>query len=172
MTCDTNASAIEETSALPPTVSMGVDIVEIERIRAILKRSPSFAKRGFSAAEQQYCNASSTPEFHYATRFAAKEAVLKALGTGFSCGIGLRDVEVVTNAAGKPHVKLHKRAAEIAKEQNIVELPVSLSYTHNEAVACAMAITGDVVLAQKKPEDQTKELMRQFRQARALLDEC
>ena len=93
-------------SVLSDSVSLGVDIVEIDRMRAILKRSPAFARRAFSSEEQAYCNATAAPEFHYATRFAAKEAVLKALGTGFSQGIGMKDVEVALDAKGKPRAVL------------------------------------------------------------------
>lgn len=161
----------EGVKALGDSVSMGVDIVEIERMRAILKRSPAFARRSFSEAEQEYCNASASPEFHYATRFAAKEAVLKALGTGFSNGIGVRDVEVVLNSKGKPRVRLHRRAAEVASELGIEEIPLSLSYTHSEAVACAMALTKDSRIVVQKRVDPTEELTRKFKEARSLLDE-
>lgn len=156
---------------LDGSVSMGVDIVEIERIQSILRRTPSFTKRAFSEEEQSYCNKSSQPENHYATRFAAKEAVLKALGTGFSQGIGLRDVEVVLNSKGKPHVRLYRKAALLAAEKGIREIPLSLSYTHKEAVACALAITENDVDALKKKNDPTQELARQFKEARRLLDD-
>lgn len=158
-------------SVLPDSVSLGVDIVEIERMRTILKRSPAFARRAFSEDEQAYCNASAAPEFHYATRFAAKEAVLKALGTGFSSGIGLRDVEVALDSKGKPRAVLHGKAKTISEEKNIEELPLSLSYTHKEAVACAMALTGDVRIAAKRKVSPTEELTRQFKEVRSLLDD-
>ncbi len=111
-------------SVLPDSVSLGVDIVEIDRMRAILKRSPAFARRAFSEEERAYCDATATPEFHYATRFAAKEAVVKALGTGFSCGIGIRDVEVALDSKGKPRAVLHGRAKEVYEELGIEELPL------------------------------------------------
>lgn len=151
-------------------VSMGVDIVEIERMRTILQRTPQFAERIFSEDERAYCDATSAPANHYATRFAAKEAVLKALGTGFSCGIGPRDIEVVLNSRGKPKVKLYRKAREIAQEQGISEIPISLSYTHQDAVACALALTES---AKQDPSalNPTEELARQFKQARSMLDE-
>ncbi len=158
------------TTALFDSISMGVDIVEIERIRAILKRSPAFARRAFSADEQAYCNAATTPEYHYATRFAAKEAVVKALGTGFSSGITPRDIEVVLNVKGKPHVRLRGRAAEVARQAHITELPLSLSYTHTEAVACALALRAEDA-AESKQVDPTEELTRQFKEVRSLLDD-
>lgn len=158
-------------SVLSDSVSLGVDIVEIDRMRAILKRSPAFARRAFSEEERAYCDAMATPEFHYATRFAAKEAVVKALGTGFSCGIGIRDVEVALDSKGKPRAVLHGRAKEVYEELGIEELPLSLSYTHKEAVACAMAITNDSQKVAKRKVSPTEELTRQFKEVRSLLDD-
>lgn len=152
-------------------VGLGVDIVEIGRMRAILARTPSFARKVFSEDERAYCDAKATPEIHYATRFAAKEAVLKALGTGFSQGIGPRDVEVRRTAKGRPYAVLHGRAKEVADELGVRELPVSLSYTHAEAVACAMAITEGSVRAAEKRVDPMEDLTRRFKDARALLDD-
>ena len=150
-------------------VGLGVDIVEIERMRRILTRTPSFARRVFSEAERAYCDAN--PEVHYATRFAAKEAVVKALGTGFSEGIGVRDIEVRRTTKGRPYVVLTGRAREVAREQGVREMPLSLSFTHTEAVACAMAITEDAVSAAKKRVDPMDELARQFKEARSMLDD-
>ena len=67
---------------------IGVDIVEISRMKSILEKTPSFARRVFTEEERAYCDASSRPAAHYASRFASREAVLKALGTGFSQGVG------------------------------------------------------------------------------------
>ena len=139
-------------------VGLGVDIVEIARMRRILERTPSFREKVF-------------PEVHYATRFAAKEAVLKALGTGFSRGIANHDVEVRRNAKGRPFVVLHGRAKEVADEQSVRELPLSLSYTHTDAVACALAITEESVRAQEERVNPMEELAKQFKEARSLLDE-
>ena len=152
-------------------VGLGVDIVEIERMRRILTRTPSFARKVFSEAERAYCDAKANPEVHYATRFAAKEAVVKALGTGFSEGIGVRDIEVRRTTKGRPYVVLTGRAREVAREQGVREMPLSLSFTHTEAVACAMAITEDAVSAAKKRVDPMDELARQFKEARSMLDD-
>jgi holo-[acyl-carrier protein] synthase len=152
-------------------VGLGVDIVEIDRIRAILKRTPHFIERVYTEQERAYCSSTAQPEVHYATRFAAKEAVLKALGTGFACGIGPSDVEVVRRTSGRPTVALHRRAAVIAREQGIREVPLSLSYTHTDAVACAMAITDNSVKAAQERKNPMEELSRQFKEARALLDD-
>ena len=166
------AEHAKEQGILPESVSMGVDIVEVARIRAIMKRSPAFVERSFSCEERAYCDATAQPEYHYATRFAAKEAVLKALGTGFSRGIKASDVEVVLNSKGKPSVRLKGRAILVAKEQGIEEIPLSLSYTHTEAVACALALTADDrERAETKRLNPAQDLSRRFKEARSLLDE-
>lgn len=166
-----DAAAAPAASRAFGEVGLGVDIVEIERMRAILGRSPRFVERVFTAAERAYCDSKAMPEIHYATRFAAKEAVLKALGTGFSGGIQPHDVEVERTAKGRPVVALHRRAKEVARELGVSEIPLSLSYTHTEAVACAMAITADATRASRERTDPTEELARQFKEARKLLDE-
>ena len=152
-------------------VGLGVDIVEIERMEAILKRSPSFSERVFSRAERAYCDAKSNPAAHYAVRFAAKEAVVKALGTGFSQGIGVRDIEVERAPSGKPLAKLSGRALEIAQLQGVRELSISLSYTHTDAVACAMAVTESAMKATEKRKDPMEELGRKFKETRSILDD-
>ncbi len=158
-------------AAVDGAVGLGVDIVEIARMKKILARTPSFAARVFSEDERAYCESTAAPEVHFATRFAAKEAVVKALGTGFSRGIGVRDIEVRRNTKGRPYVLLSGRAKEIAREQGVRELPISLSFTHAEAVACAMAITEDSVRAAEKRVDPMEELAKQFKEARGMLDE-
>ena len=127
--------ANSENVAAPSQVEGLLDIVEIERMRKILKRSPAFARKVFSCEECCYCDATSQPEVHYATRFAAKEAVLKALGTGFSEGIGVRDVEVRRTSKGRPYAVLSGRAKQVAQSLGVRELPLSLSFTHTDAVA-------------------------------------
>ena len=152
-------------------VGLGVDIVEVSRMAGILERSPAFAKRVFSQAEQDYCNGKANAATHYALRFAAKEAVVKALGTGFADGVGVRDIEVERAANGKPSVRLSGRALEIAEERGIKSISISLSYTHTDAVACALAVTEASVQATAKRKDPMEELARQFKETRGMLDE-
>lgn len=161
----------KETAFANDQVGLGVDIVDIAHMRKILERTPSFASKVFSEAERAYCDGKPAPEVHYATRFAAKEAVLKALGTGFSEGIWVRDIEVRRTSKGRPYVVLTGRAREVARERGVREIPISLSFTHTEAVACAMAITDDAVAAAKKRVDPMEELAKQFKEARTMLDE-
>lgn len=152
-------------------VGLGLDVVEIARMERILKRTPSFREKVFSEDERAYCDGTAHPATHYATRFAAKEAVVKALGTGFSEGIGVRDVEVRRNAKGRPVVALHGRARQVAEARGVRELPISLSFTHAEAVACAMAITEGAVAASERRVDPMEELTQKFKDARSMLDE-
>ena len=162
----------QKAGILPESVSMGVDIVEVARIRVIMKRSPAFIERSFSCEERAYCDAAASPEFHYATRFAAKEAVVKALGTGFRHGIRPNDIEVCLNAKGKPRVRLHRSAAKMAAHLGIEEIPLSLSYTHNEAVACALALTEDSrTKAKARVATPAQDLSRRFKEARSLLED-
>lgn len=152
-------------------VGLGLDVVEIARMERILARTPSFAAKVFSEQERAYCDATAHPATHYATRFAAKEAVVKALGNGFSGGVGVRDIEVRRNSKGRPYVVLAGRARTIADSIGLREMPISLSFTHAEAVACAMAITEGAVAASEKRVDPMEELTRQFKDARSMLDE-
>ncbi len=152
-------------------LGLGVDIVEIERMAAALERRPRMKERLFSAEERAYCDARGRPEVHYALRFAAKEAVLKALGTGFS-GMRFTDVEVIREASGRPVPRLSGRAAERAEEIGVIEMHLSLSFTHTTAVASAVALTAGA-LPQPKPEphDPMAELAASFKEARAMLDD-
>jgi holo-[acyl-carrier protein] synthase len=147
---------------------LGVDIVEIDRMRSALERRPRMKERLFSAEERAYCDSRNRPEVHYALRFAAKEAVLKALGTGFS-GIKFTDVEVLRDARGRPYPRLSGRAAEFADELGVSEMHLSLSYTHTTAVASAVAITARE--RADEPLDPAAKRAAAFKEARAIVDE-
>lgn len=148
---------------------LGVDIVEIERMREAIERRPRIKERLFSEEERRYCDKRSKPEVHYALRFAAKEAVLKSLGTGFS-GMRFTDVEVVREANGRPVPKLSGRAAEYAEQLGVVEMHLSLSFTHTTAVASAVAITAESRPRKEERPDPMAELAAQFKELRAMLD--
>lgn len=114
----------------------GIDIVEIERFAAMLDRHPERARhRLFTPAEIDYAAGRKREMEHLAARFAAKEAALKALGTGWTRGIAWTDVEVTRDHTGRPGLRLHNQAAAVAAEQGIVEWLVSLSHTESYAVA-------------------------------------
>ncbi|MBF4509594.1 MAG: holo-ACP synthase [Aeromicrobium sp.] len=155
----------------PHVAGLGVDIVEIARMRDVLARRPRLKERLFSEEERAYCEARNKPDIHYAMRFAAKEAVLKALGTGFS-GMRFRDVEVVRDQSGRPTPRLSGRAAEVAEAAGVVEMHLSLSFTHTTAVASAVAVTeGMRPRSEPEPETPQQQLAASFKSARALLDE-
>ena len=139
-------------------------------MRDALARRPAIKERLFSADERAYCDKRSRPEVHYALRFAAKEAVLKALGTGFS-GMRFTDVEVIREHSGRPVPRLSGRAAERAEELGIVEMHLSLSFTRTTAVASAVAITeGSRPRKDERPDPMAK-LAADFKEARSLLDQ-
>lgn len=153
------------------TAGIGVDMLEIERMERVLERRPSFAARVFTDEERAYCERSARPAEHYAARFAAREAVLKALGTGFSGGIGLRDVSVSRDESGRPRVVLAGRAAEVARERGVREIALSISHTHDVAVANAIAVTDDVRPAPPARDEAARALATSFKEARSVLDE-
>lgn len=154
-----------------PATGLGVDIVEIERMETILTRSPRFPHRVFSEQERAYCEAHHRPAVRYATHFAAKEAVLKALGTGFADGVAFTDVEVAHDANGKPLAILHGRAKEIADSLGVIEIPLSLSRTRDTAVANAIAVTALSRPASQEKVTPAQELAMRFRELRSLLDD-
>lgn len=167
-------AAIEQALSLeqaPENVGLGVDLVEVARMEAILQRTPSFASKVFSEDERAYCDAKARPAMHYAARFAAKEAVVKALGLGFSSGISVRDVEVVRESEGRPTIKLTGQAQRIAAEMGVTDIPVSLSHTATGAIACAMALTADAARKREPKISQQEQLANQFKEARSMLDE-
>lgn len=151
---------------------IGVDIVEIPRMEEILRRTPSFASRMFTEEERRYCEGTSRPAAHFASRFAAREAVLKALGTGFGQGVGRKDVSVSRDQHGRPIAVLNGRAAEIARENGIVEVALSLSLTSELAVANALTITADARPRPKEAKvDDKARIAQSFREARSVLDD-
>jgi holo-[acyl-carrier protein] synthase len=125
-----------EKAMVPLIEGLGVDIVEVARIRRTLTRfGQRFLRRVFTPGEQDYCNRKAHPEQSLAARFAAKEAVLKAAGTGLSGGVRWTDVEVVNAPSGKPEVRLGNTLV-----RRIGNKKVLLSITHTKELAIAQAI--------------------------------
>lgn len=121
-------------------VGIGVDIVEVDRIRRIVARhGERFVRRVFTDQEVAYCRRCAHPEQRFATRFAAKEAVLKALGVGWRKGTSFRDVEVRTNELGAPTVELSGRSLQIGRDLGVRRMLVSLSHGKVYAVAQVVA---------------------------------
>ena len=114
----------------------GVDIVNVARIRAGVERhGERFLDKIFTAAETDYCFPRARKYEHLAARFAAKEAVLKALGTGAGKEAGLGEIEVVRDARGKPSVCLHGRTAQFAEKIGVCRIHLSLAHENEFAVA-------------------------------------
>lgn len=150
---------------------IGVDMLEISRMERVMRRRPSFLRRVFTDDERAYCERCARPAEHYAARFAAREAVLKALGCGFAEGVGLHDVAVATDATGRPGAILSGRAAKIAAGQGVREIALSISYTRDVAVANAVAVTDEVRPQPDARANAEREMATSFRQARSVLDE-
>jgi holo-[acyl-carrier protein] synthase len=117
-------------------VSIGIDIIEVERIREVLERTPRFRERVFTAAEQAYCESrGAVAEQHYAARYAAKEAALKALQTGWRGGISWQDVEISSLESGAPVITFHGEARRLFEASGATAAHLSISHTTEHAVA-------------------------------------
>ena len=117
-------------------VSTGIDIVEVYRIEETMARTPRFAERVFTSAEREYCDAKGAAAAQsYAGRFAAKEAFLKALKTGWRGKITWQDIEIVNDADGVPTLSLTGEAARLFEATGAGSLHVSISHTSEHAVA-------------------------------------
>lgn len=126
-------------------IHQGIDIVEITRFRDICVRNDNFISDIFSSKEVQYCREHKDQYLHLAGRFAAKEACLKALGTGMS-GWGIdhsfRDIEVLPDISGKPQLFITGWLSRLAKTKRISQLSVSISHSGSYAVATAILVGG------------------------------
>jgi len=117
-------------------VGIGIDIVEISRLRrAIDRQGDRFIRRVYTETEQEYCLKHRDPAPYFAVRFAAKEALFKALGTGWAFGVSWVDAEVHRNDQGAPRLALSGRAAVLAAELGAVAVHVSLSHSETAAIA-------------------------------------
>lgn len=150
---------------------IGVDMLEIARMQRAIDGHPHFIRRVFTEEERLYCEHTAHPAEHYAARFAAREAVLKALGLGFGAGVGFSDVSVTLDDAGRPRVLLAGRAAEVAREQGVREVALSISHTRSVAVANAVIVTDAVKPKIDEKEDAAQALAASFKEARSVIDE-
>ena len=125
-----------------PVIGIGIDLVENRRMREVLERwGAAFKNRVFLANEQSYCERKPFPHRHYAGRFAVKEAVSKAFGTGVVPHLSWLDIEVVRDGtSGAPSVRLSERGQQLAREQSVGDVLVSLSHTRDFTVAQAILV--------------------------------
>lgn len=121
--------------------AIGIDIVEIKRLKKAHKKwGKSFLTKIFTSKEMAYANKKKFPYQHLAARFAAKEAIFKALGEVEKDFVGWKNVEILNDAYGKPDVFWHGQAMKVKKKRGIKNAIVSLSHTENYAVANAMLV--------------------------------
>jgi holo-[acyl-carrier protein] synthase len=127
-----------------PILGHGIDIVETARIRRMVdEHGQRFLDRCFTPAEQEYCSRSPVRYYeHLSARFAAKEAVLKVLGTGWRGGIAWTDIEVLKEPSGQPRIQLSGECLRIANELGIARWHVSLSHIETHATASAIGLRG------------------------------
>jgi len=117
-------------------VGTGIDIAEVPRIRQSIERfGERFLHRIFTPGEMRYCDSKANRVERYAARFAAKEAAMKALGTGWNHGVRWRDCEVVRMPGGRPTIEFHGRAGEFALKLGVKNAALSISHTAEQAIA-------------------------------------
>ncbi len=121
-------------------LGIGTDLVDIDRFREVLSRTPGVADRMFRPGERAYADAAADPTARLAVRFAAKEATLKSFGVGLGA-MRMFDIEVIKNDDGRPEILLHGDAAEFAAERGAVRLLCSLSHTDTMAQAVVVAMS-------------------------------
>jgi len=117
-------------------VGLGIDIAEIDRIETAIKRHGApFLERLYTPQEVAYCERHRNKFERYAARFAAKEAAMKALGTGWSAGVRWRDIEVIRAASGKPSLLLQGQAQSVAEKLGVKNIALTITHSGNMALA-------------------------------------
>lgn len=122
-------------------IGIGTDITECLRIARMIERHGElFVDRVYTPEEIHYCQNRKQATQHFTGRWAAKEAVLKALGTGWVRGIGWRDIEIRSETSGKPAVLLHGGAKDVARRLGVTQILLSISHCRTHATAYAVAV--------------------------------
>ena len=123
-------------------LGLGVDMIEIQRIKRALeaKSGKRFERRVFTEGEIAYCRSKADPFPHFAARFAAKEAVMKAFGTGWTARVFWKGIEIRNNELGRPFITFHGKTEELAGEMGVETCQVSLSHNRSQAVAVALLL--------------------------------
>ena len=123
-------------------LGLGIDIVEVERIQSALegRAGERFERRVFTEGERAYCRSMSNPYPHFAARFAAKEAVMKAFGTGWTAEVNWKGIEVLRNERGKPYLNFNSPTDTFAEKFGCRSSHLSLSHDRGRAVAVAIIL--------------------------------
>lgn len=117
-------------------VGTGIDIAEVARVGEAIERfGERFLRRIFTEGECAYCDSKANRIERYAARFAAKEAAMKALGTGWNRGVRWRDIEVYRQPGSRPTIRFYGKAAEFAEQLKAVNVALSISHTADQAIA-------------------------------------
>jgi holo-[acyl-carrier protein] synthase len=126
-------------------VSIGIDIIEVARVSEVLARTPRFVERVFTAAERAYCDSrGAVAAQHYAARFAAKEAALKALKTGWRGGVSWQDVEISSMESGAPVLTFHGETKRLFEASGATTAHLSISHTSQHAIAQVVLENGSL----------------------------
>ena len=122
-------------------LGIGIDVVEVERIGSSMDEfKDKFVNRIFTKSEQEYCDSQKRPEIHYAARFAAKEAIAKAFGTGIGKEISWLDMEIIRQASGEPTVIMSGNGKNYADKLKVVDIKISLTHAEHYAAANAVVL--------------------------------
>jgi len=116
-------------------LGIGTDIIAVDRIARVIQKNIRFCEKVFSQREQEYCTSKANPAQSYAARFAAKEAVMKALGTGWDNGISWTEIEVINDAKGKPDIVLSGKSKDLVKSKGVRQIQLSMSHEQQYAIA-------------------------------------
>jgi len=123
-------------------LGIGIDVVEVERIGSSMDEfGEKFVTRIFTQLEQDYCKSQKRPAIHYAARFAAKEAIAKAFGTGIGKEISWLDMEILRQESGEPKVIMHGNGKKYADKLNVGDIKISLTHAEHYAAANAVVLT-------------------------------
>lgn len=122
-------------------IGTGIDIIEVARIEKVMSRDIGFRDKIFTPGEIEYCESKKNKFQHYAARFSAKEAMLKAIGTGWRFGIRFADIDVFHDELGKPHIRVYEKAKELLSTMQVSQIHVSLSHLKEMATAVVIIET-------------------------------
>lgn len=126
-------------------IGIGTDITECPRIgRMIIEHGEQFLRRVYTEKEIEYCNARKLSTEHYAGRWAAKEAILKAIGTGWVQGVSWREIEIYNEPGGAPKVELYGGTRQLAEMRGVGEILITISHCRTYATAYAVALAATV----------------------------